>query len=274
MEPVLQKERPENTPSYSYSRLKTFEICAYKDFLEREKGRKRLGNYYTGRGKGLHKSREHNFQQKIQTHKDLVLNIVLDAARDAIKGEFDDENIDLTCEQLRGLGKKGAYARIVDDTVPFVTADHRMLYSLTQPLYVEQPISVELPDEEFDLYGILDVITTGFEVGDAKSSERRLTDKTVAKDLQWTMYWLLAKVFLGRINPGGWIDCLISKPPALVKAYRLPWTRNDADVERLLARFRAMHAMIVAGHFPPCDPHQWNCSPHWCSCWDECPYVK
>lgn len=269
---ILQTERPENTPSYSHSRLKTFSMCPYKDYLERVMNRRLLGNYYTARGKGLHVSRELNFSHKIKTSLDLPLSDCLDAARDAIKDEINDDNLDLKCEQLKGLGKKGSYARIIDDTIPLVTADHRMLYSLTQPLYVEQGVAVELPDEEFDLYGIIDVITTGFEVGDAKSKARRLTAKTVATDLQWTMYWLLAKVFLGRSNPGGWVDCIIAKQPVL--AYRLNWTRTMADVDILIKRFRVMHTMIVTGQFPPCGQDQWNCSPRWCGHWRECPYTR
>ena len=258
-------------PDYSWSALKTFTLCAHSYYLQYIAGRVCRGNYFTLRGQGVHKAREANFLQKIKSGIDLPVDDCLDAVRDEIADKISTDQIDLHCEQLDGMGKAAAGNKILNDTVPLVTRDHKALYHKTQPRHIEQQIPIELPDEPFDLFGIVDLIDDKYRVGDAKVSKKRLSAEQVASDMQMTIYWLLATTFLRRNVPSGYFDLIYTGRP--ISAQRFPWQRNHNDVKKVLARFRTMHASIQAGNFPPADPGHWKCNPKWCAFYDECKYT-
>lgn len=257
--------------TYSHSGLRTFNLCAYAWYLEYVKNYWNLGNYYTLRGHGVHKSRELNFLQKRNTRKDLLLDECEDIAFSEIKEQVMDEKINLRTQELIGLSKIGSINKIFKDIRPIIKQDYKLLYPQTQPLYVEQQISIELPDEGFDLRGIVDIITEDFEIIDAKTSGRRMTEKDAKEDMQVTIYSLLGSVFTGKTINKGFFDVIYTGKK--IQAYRLAWVRSKEDIKALIGRFRIMHEMIEAGTFPPCDPGSWKCDPRWCGHYTDCPYV-
>ncbi len=258
-------------PSYNSSSMNCFGKCGYRYKLQYMEKRRGLGNYFTLKGNGTHKARERNFTQKITSGVDLPLGDCTDAAWDEILTQIADDQIDLKSDELRGKSKTAVANLIYKDTSPLVERDHDALYHLTQPLYVEQRIAIELPDEEFNLYGTLDLIDTDYRVGDAKTSKKKLSPSNIENGLQMTLYWFLAQVWLGRPVPGGYFDFIYTGKH--VTATRIPWTRTIDDVVKVLARFRSMHDSIKAGNFNPAPEGSWWCCPRWCRFYHECPFV-
>jgi len=259
-------------PSYSYSRLNTHSLCAYAGYLEYIEKQWCLGNYYTLRGNGFHSSRETNFRQKIKTAQDISVDDCIEAAAEEINTQINDQEIDMKGDELRGRSKQAAAELILCDTSVLIRLDHANLQPSIMPIHVEESIAVELLDEPFDLHGVIDVVTTGFEIGDAKTSKRNMTAEGLANNIQMTMYYKLGKTFLDRENPGGFLDMIYTGKKK--KAYRLPWSRTEHDVAILVARFREMHTAIEAGSFPPCRRDFWKCDPKWCGHFATCKYVN
>lgn len=262
-------------PIYRVSALSKFEFCGYAWSLENNEGRRGLGTFYTARGTGHHKARELNLRQKVKTYKDLPLAPMLDAARDKINEIVADGALDFDTEHLKGLGKKAAAGRIIDETVRLVQIDRANLQSRIQPREVEIEIMIRLPGWPFDIAMRLDSIDADNYVTDAKTSKRKWNQLKAETEYQPKIYKLGHKAHCPGDPFAGFRYHIVTCTPKQHKlsAYELIVNPNEQRIRAVLERFNAMHNSIQAGLFQPCHSGHWKCSAEYCSFYRWCKYV-
>jgi len=260
-------------PFYHNWTLGSFELCAYCLYLRKIEKRAGLGNLYSCRGVGSHFAREINLRQKIETRKDLDLNVLQDAARDKVSELVEADKVDLKSEELIGMSKKAAAAKIIDSTVKLVKVDRQFLLPQIQPLEVEVRTRIDLPQWPFGLDSRLDCITPGI-IRDFKTSIRRWTQEKADSEYQPSIYTLQYRARNGK-DPDDFIyDCLqyLKSGP---RAYSVSTKRTETQIIAVLNRIEIMHKQIQAGLFPPQHKDHWKCSARWCRYWRaDCKYVS
>jgi hypothetical protein len=214
-------------------------------------------------GTGVHAGAEVNFRQKIETHRDLPADDIVDASVDG----FD-----------RGLA--GGYERGPEDESPDEARDQvaelARLYAdevapVYQPKFVEQLVRIELPGTH-DMVGVLDMADDAGRVVDLKTSGKAKSQDECDRSAQLTYYAAAHRVLTGELASEVRLEVLVkSKNP---KRVVLASTRGPADFAALANRINAASAAIQAGVFLPADPGNWMCSPRWCGYYRTCPYVN
>lgn len=140
-----------------------------------------------------------------------------------------------------------------------------------KPIYLQRPLSVELPGYPFDLGGIIDVQ----ELDSVRDTKTKGTTppKTVANDDdQLTVYALLVFMNDGAIPPRLILDCLVDLKTPVYKPFETTRTEEDFDV--LLRRIHAGYEAIEKGAFIPARESDWWCSKNSCEFHSTCKYVK
>ena len=260
-------------PEYHQSDLNSFEFCAYAYYLQSIEGRRGLGNFYSCRGNSCHVARKVNLRQKVKSMNDLPVDEIADAACDEIRRLFDEEKIDLKTDELKGLGKKLAVGKVIDNTIPLVRLDRRQLQTKISPAYVEHTIRAKLENLPFDLCGTIDLITTDKWLVDLKTSINCLTQKQADEGYQASLYILLQEAMLGE-RPAGIVLHVLQAGKKTNKAYEVTTMRTQKQIESALRRMLAMHEAIQAGIFSPCRVDHWKCSAKWCGFYRGCKYVQ
>lgn len=139
------------------------------------------------------------------------------------------------------------------------------------PLYVQRPLSIELPGYSFDIGGILDIQEYD-SVRDTKAKSKTPSKSFADDDDQLTVYALLVMLNDGAIPPRLIMDCLIdTKIPKYVP---FETTRIEGDFDSLLARIDVACYAIDRGVFIPAKASDWCCSRDYCSYFGSCKYVK
>lgn len=273
-------------PVYHQSNLSEFEFCGWGWYLRHvEKARKR-GTYWLCRGTGVHKARELNLRQKVESGEDLDVDTMLDAARDAININFKEEDVDTSFGDLKGFSPKIVKGRLVDSTCRMVKLDRQNNQRDMQPLEVEQKIEIHLPNWPFDLAMKLDSIDLGSErreatlspggvyISDLKTARQSWTLQKANDQYQPKVYTLGLRAHMPGRQSAFRYHVVVCTPKRMdVKAYSLVVSPTESQIEAVLNRFDAMHNSIQAGLFLPANKTFWKCSPEWCEFYRSCKYA-
>lgn len=257
---------------FHQSSLTTFEFCKYRFAMEEFGGKKQSYDYGLLRGKGCHKARDENFEQKIDSRVDMSAEDLCDVCVEEVRSVLKNNEVRFI-DELEGLSKVGVLDKLAKKTKPLIHLDRKLLMPSIQPAYTEKYICVELPDYPFDIAGILDTICEDGLLVDEKTSKRKWTQERVDDTYQATHYWLMGRVFLGR-EPKGFAYDILEETKKGNRAYRLITSRSELQIKSLLERYRAMYETIELGNYPPCHNSCWWCSERFCPLWLECKYVQ
>lgn len=129
-------------------------------------------------GTSYHKGIETNLEQKIDTHTDLKVGDVLDAASTC----FDQEIIH--CEEKID---KGA---LKDEVVGLLKVHHKEIAPTIQPVSVEEKIEIEFENVDYTLIGYIDVMTEQGLIIENKTSKQTPREVTGSYFLQGAIYAL------------------------------------------------------------------------------------
>lgn len=250
----------------SFSSLNAWNLCPERWRRAYLEGERLPPGIAAHRGKGVHKSAEHNFRQKIVTGQDEPLDVLQDVARDSFmesarRGTF-------VASEERSSFKRDI-AKALDVAVKVMTKNFREgLAPIVQPRLVEKQLALDLPQLPIPFVCILDVYTDDGWWLDIKTSGNRWSETKGATDLQATVNWALLKAYLDE-EPKR-----MSYEVFTPKAHQsLAIGRGVADVHALIQRSQSVLACIKAGTFAPCDPAHWVCSPKWCGYYWTCKYI-
>jgi hypothetical protein len=231
------------------------------------------------KGSGLHGGAEVNFRQKIETHQDLKVRDIVDAAVAAYDEELANGVALTPAEESRGPGLVIAEGR--DDVAEMATVHAREQAPQYQPVAVEQRIELVLPGKP--IVGYVDLVAARPDaperadglrpvtVVDLKTSGKAKGQREADASTQLTVYAAAAPT-LGAVAEELRLDTLVQTKTRTTRQM-IQTTRGPEDFEALAARLNAFHAAVAAGAYVPASPLSWWCSPRWCGFFRTCPYV-
>lgn len=222
------------------------------------------------KGTGVHGGASTNFRQKLQTHEDLPINQIVDAAVASFEGAT-HAGFTLTPEE-HSVGPSKVIGAAKDQVVSLATLLGREVVRDYQPVLVEQQVRLELPDASHDMLGILDLADDQRRVIDFKTSAKAKSQAEADSSIQLTFYAAAHKVATGELPTEVRLEVLVKKrqPERVI----VRSTRGREDFVALANRINVVLAQVNAGIFPPASPGSWWCAAKWCGYYATCPYVN
>jgi hypothetical protein len=223
-------------------------------------------------GSATHVSVEENLNNRLHLGEMLPVEACMEIGRDELNKKWDAEEPMLTPDE-KASGAKKVRGEAVDRTVRLSRLHRTDLAPAIRPVAIEKPFRIEIPENERDIIGYIDILEPG-RIRDTKTRSRSPNEADVHKNDQLTVYalahWVGNKTAGEAKVPSVHLDCLVStKEPKVVS---IASTRSAEDFARLLERVQRVTAHIKAGNFIPAPRDSWICDPKWCGYWDRCPF--
>jgi len=221
-------------------------------------------------GRGVHRGAAVNFTQKIESHADLPASDIVDASVAGFEAETAGGYL-LSDEEL-AVGQKKTLAQAKDQTAALAELHATEAAPEYQPVLVEHPVRLNLPNSSHDLYGILDLADDKRRVVDHKTVKRKPSQVDVDSLLQLTYYAAAHRVATGELPSELRIEALIKT--ITPKRAVITTQRTREDFQALSNRINVVLKAIAAGIFPPATPGAWWCDARYCGYHPTCPYVR
>ena len=221
-------------------------------------------------GSGAHKGRQHDLEQKIESHEDLSPDECTDAARDYVTNAFDGNEVHVE-KEFEGKSKDAAKGITVDFAVDMASKDREVFLPEIQPAKVEEPMAVDYPGISRTIVGKTDVIDTDDVIRDLKTGKRSYGQAKADDNMGLTTYGLLYYALNQELPSGYAIENVVASGKSPVKTNVYESERGVDRLQRQLDRFAYWCRVIDSGIFGPADPCSWFCSESWCQFWAQCP---
>lgn len=244
----------------SWSQINSYRKCGLIYYYSYELGIKIPPPWTWPWGRSVEGGLNYNFNQKIQTRKDLALKEVLEAYAFSFEAEFQKDEVDWQGEN------KG---KVKDRGVKLVGKYHQERSPLIQPVAVQDRIRVPFKNVSYDFLGILDLVEEKNEIVDFKASQKTPNESLVITSEQLTGYSLCYRVKYGRPEKRVKLEYLVSlkKEEKLVP---LEATRTSQEIDAFLKMVAGVYEGIEKEIFVPCSDMCWWCSPGSCGYFDRC----
>jgi hypothetical protein len=252
----MDESRPQKKPHVSPSQLDMYFRCG-----EQYRRRYVLGEIVPPgvalvKGSAVHKAAEINYRQKVESHVDLALSDLTEAAAADVTQRVAAEGLMLTPEES-SAGLSAVRGEIVDRAVSLVGVFHSQVAPQVQPALVEKFVTIDLPSCSHNLLGRLDVTDADDLIRDLKTASRRKVQAEVDRSDQLTFYYAAFARLTGRRAAGVAMDVLLDQKKPGLQQLRSERTEKDRDV--FVARLNAMLHGIKAGAFAPAPLGSWCC---------------
>lgn len=259
-------------PHLSVTQLELFAKCpeAYRRrYVEKES---RPPGIALIRGSSVHTAAEHNMRQKMTSRQDMRPADVVEVADVAFRQRLNEGGVALNLEErIRGLNVITLETR---DTIARLARLHAITQSPDyQPVEVEDPILVTLPNSTRDLKCVIDVVDERGRVIDFKTAGKSPSRSDADTSIQLTAYHLARQAKTGVAPTGLRLDVTVDGAESQRRVV-LETTRTMDHVAALGARFMATTKAIEAGSFPPAAVGCWWCSKRFCGYFDTCSFVR
>lgn len=268
---ITEEQRQAERPHLSHTQLEMYWRCAEQYRRTYIEGERLPPGIALIQGKSVHAGAEHNFRQKILSHRDLPRSEIIDVAMDAFETGIAGGYVLDSDESARGpsivIGEAKDMARRLADLHAEQQAPEY------QPTVVEHKATVALNGASHDLVAIIDLVDDEERLTDIKTAKRSMAQAAIDTSTQLTIYSAAWQSESGRLPAEVRFDTLVkTKTP---KRQLLRSRRTMKDIEILANRINVTLAAINAGLFPPCPTGSWCCSPKWCGYFMAgCPYVN
>lgn len=264
-------------PYLSNSQLQMYERCgeAYRrSYIEGEKIPPKMAML---KGTGVHGASRVNFLQKIQTHKDLPKNDIVDAAVASYERGLSDSGVTLTQEE-ESVGYRNVVASAKDGVAIVAAVYADQVAPEYQPRFVEERHLIEIPSSPYNLMAVMDLADVRDIVADLKITSKKKSQGDVDTDEQLTFYSLVFHLLTGRLPAEvrfeNLVDRVSAKKELRVTERNLLVGRRTADDCRSIAnRINAMMVGLSKGVFIPANATSWWCSDNWCGYFRTCDYA-
>jgi len=180
-------------------------------------------------------------------------------------------------DEERNVGEDKLRGQAIDKAVRLVRCDAQHLAPTIQPLQVEWPWTLDLPEpyQDWSLAGTIDLIEVEGRVRDLKTAAKSPSRQAVQSSDQLTAY---ALAYQKMVQPdSSVIDVALDHLIDLKQGPRAA-TQHDVrtvdDFRVLLARVAAAIDSIRKGVFLPARRTDWWCSRRWCGYADTCRYFR
>lgn len=239
----------------------------YEDRLRMEPPRRLV------EGSGVHVGAALNFRQKIETHDDLPVSDIVDAAVDGFDARLHQDGVALTDEEA-GRGRDKVLGESRDRVVRLAKCFAEQVAPRYQPRFVEQEVRItDIPGAPFDLLGYLDLADVLNRVRDIKSASRKTPQAVADHSTQLTFYSAAHHVLTGRPATDVGLEVLIDYKSG-PQAQSVTSERGPDDWQVLAERINAFARAKAAGAWLPAPPSAWWCSIEWCEYARVCPHFN
>lgn len=212
--------------------------------------------------KSIHFGIEGNYRQKVESHKDLSLDDVLDT----FSTDFEARKHETLWD------KEEKPPKVKDEGIGCLSVYHQQVAPKVQPAFVEQKFVVDFENFDMPLLGYIDLIDEPGDIIDHKTTSRApsMIEKDIQSSLQLTAYSLGYRSKFQKVEKGIRADVMF-RPGKKKGAQVLPFptTRNQQQIDRFLKTMAYVAEAIERGLFYPCQP-SWACSPEYCGFYDLC----
>lgn len=215
------------------------------------------------KGTSIHRGADHNFRQKIDSHKDLEHSEIIDKSVTTLEEVIKHEGVSLS-EEEESTGKRKVIGEAKDTVVTMAETLAKEVCPVYQPIEVEKRVTIELPKSTHDFLGVIDLMTVDGTM-DIKTSGKAWSQAKLDKDVQMKFYGLMRKAIDGKNLPVN-VENITGKG----KRVFLTATFNQDDYQRLLNRINAVLDGINKGSFPPCHQDNFLCSEKFCGFYRLC----
>lgn len=270
-EPKTTETTPEEKPHISPTQLGMYNRCGQQYNFRYIQGLKVPPGMALLKGSAVHSGAEFNFSQKIESGEDAPLNDMRDAAITAFNLRKAD-GYELSAEET-SIGHDKVLGATTDSTIKLIDIFATFIAPRIQPVLVEEKMRVVLPNSEFDLLSIVDVVTSDGWIIDLKTGKRKkpVTEVDRSDQLSW-LAMAYQRLYEKRAK-GVALEVMVDTGKTC-SHQRLESTRDEADYQVLLNKINTMAKAVKAGIFSPAEPGAWCCDPRYCGYAADCPYYS
>jgi CRISPR/Cas system-associated exonuclease Cas4 (RecB family) len=228
------------------------------------------------KGTGMHAAAETNFKQKLESHEDLPMPDMIDAAVAAFESEIQKTGITLTKPE-KAVGQDASIEAAKKDLLQFVAGFAVYQAPHYQPVELpELTVRIPVPRSTHDLLGKIDIIAEidnkpGRRIRDWKTSKRKKSAVDAAETAQLTFYSAGHQVLFSEPPADVGLDNLVITSKGVTRQ-ELVEQRDKDDFAVLASRLNAMEQGVKAGVFLPAPEGSWYCRS--CVFAQTCPYVN
>ncbi len=245
------------TRHYSPSQINQYLRCNAQWYFRYVEGLKKPPASALVQGSSFHDALDVNFSQKVETKKDLEIDVVQDAAAEAFEKRAPEIEWD-SDEKSEGIEKvKG---RMKDETVGLVTVYHKDLSPKINPIASEKEFILET-DQDYSIKGVIDLIDMNGTIIDHKTTGRTPSEISADHALQGIIYCIANETSRYAFN-----YAVKNKTP---KTVSLEAKAEMTDKEYVLEVVGRMDHAIKSGVFLP-NRNSFMCSKRSCGFWQEC----
>jgi len=236
-------------------------------------GERRPPGIAMARGTGVHAANKANLKQKIQSQVDLPLDAMKDACRDGYVGSFRD-GIYLTREERSA--KKRLLNEGLEDSLICTSVYAKEVAPLIVPVSVEEKFTVQIPELEENLIGVMDMEAQN-RIDDLKSTSKKWPEGKILTEIQ-SVFYSFVHQYVTKKQAKFFYHILISRRgkdnrPTSSEYQVQEMMATEQQYSALIHKILAFQKMLKAGVFLPAEPGSWGCSEQFCGYWTDCRYV-
>lgn len=223
------------------------------------------------KGKGFHHGAENNMRQKVDSHVDLPVDDIVEMAVESFDAEVHG-GYELTAEE-ESIGRKKVLAEAKDSLADFALAHAEWQAPDYQPILVEHPFRIVLPNATHDLVGVIDLTDDQDRITDFKTGTKAKTQEDADSSVQLTTYAAAFKSITGRDPRELRLDMIVQTDYTTDRSVQTS-QRGPDDFDALAQRVSAVITAVNAGIFTPATPTAWWCCPKFCGYHATCKFVS
>lgn len=240
--------------------IKMFLRCPAQAKFRYFKGLVSLPKSYTTIGTCTHKSAEHQNRYKMKKGK----NSKISTLQDVFNEEWKVRAKGTDWDKWERPDKLKTHC--IKKVLPVY---HEKLGKKVEPILVEEPFSVEIPEVNASVTGTLDLVVLGDVIRDLKTKGRIPPALDTLKSFQGVSYWLGYEAKFRKEPKGFILDFLVrgSNPKHEASGTRSVKTVEIFEYYNLV---KTIVLQIRRGMFYPQRENNYLCSPKMCGYWDIC----
>lgn len=254
--------------------------CGMQYYFAYIEEKKRRPSFFMVRGGAAHKGVEVNMRHRMESNntrkgaglvaeevESAPVDMVADLTRDKIETEW-TEGVELTKEE-KSEGKRKVKARLIDTSIAMTLHHRDEIGTSIYPRGVEQPFTLKVEGNDYDIHGFIDLLAIGRGILDYKFRAKSPSKTDCYNSDQLTVYAFADHLINGKTKRRSvelhttWM--LKNGPKAKVQTD----FRDERDYKRFLMKFERVTQMIDSGIFLPAEEGHWRCSKKWCGYWES-----
>jgi len=244
-----------NIQTLSPSMVNAFRKCSRQFYYRYVEQLPTPSNYFLAFGSSFHRTVEENYYQKVQSSKDLPLDLLQDFFVEDLESQDDVEWNGTTLSEAK------------DEGVVTVEAYQRKVAAVTYPQLVEHAWIMEIRNRPYNIRGKIDLITTDDLVIDTKTTGKRVNKPKPDHEFQVKTYAAAWKAQTGLPTVSGRLDYGLRGKDEI---YSHPLEFSETMTQDVLNEFDDVAKWIQREAWVPHRQGNFLCSHKYCDYANAC----